>query len=148
MASTGLTTTGGPTRAVFTYNRIPGLPRRRHRDGDAVAYSHMDLLSLVTIEAHIVDKDSQGSDEPMDVIARDLLSLEIAYVYVGTAYVDSATLIRWLQGLKKQVVMVACDCHKEEKQRLATELGIEILWSGCGGGVDLMKIFDNTFFSS
>ncbi|MBT5022326.1 hypothetical protein HOK51_06890 [Candidatus Woesearchaeota archaeon] len=47
------------------------------------------------------------------------------------------------QGMKTNVVLVACDCSKNKKQEFAKENELSIIWSDCGGRDTLRKIVEN-----
>jgi hypothetical protein len=148
-----------PKVIVVSYNDIKGVPIGRYEKGDAVAYSaewgseiftELAVMSELTGlpfydngTANEQEVAAEGAVSRLEQqIGQDLSSIETVYVYVGVSAKDKAfNLIKKLQSLGKTVHMVACDCDYRTKTDFADRLGIDIIWTECGGEQICGEIF-------
>ncbi len=144
---------------VISYNPIEGIPVGRYEQGNAVAYSaewgfdKFAELSLMTVmsgkplyDIAAMHLQKQAASKALanleNMLAHDLPFTKVVYVYIGVSARQSAmAFIKKLQELGKEVRMVACDCDQQVKENFAQQLGIDIIWTSCGGGAKCGEIF-------
>lgn len=145
---------------VVSYNNIGHLPVGRFEHDNAVAYSaewgfeefaDAGMLAVMTgspaVLGSVVDASQEAAESALSGLearlANDLPSVEVVYVYVGQTAMDAAMkFIRKLQSLGKTVHMIACDCNQRTKVNFAKTLGIDIIWTVCGGEDKCGEIFE------
>src|SRR3989344_7035389 len=132
---------------LVTYNAMRGIPIGRYEEGEVVVYSGdygrekyvaLSPIFLTPLGGELAYEQTVVAERKLADVVNDLSSdiqnINSAYVYVGVAAMRGAMeLIRGLQKADKKVTMVACDCDLETKSQFAQNLGIEVIWSECGG---------------
>lgn len=75
------------------------------------------------------------------VISSTIPSVDEVFIYQGGGEATaSRRLIEYfLQGCTT-VKILACTCKREEKEKLAVELGVEILWTKCGAHEEVLGL--------
>lgn len=144
---------------VVSYNSIGEFPAGRFAMGNAVAYSgtqdYVDyamasLAAAATGSLELAASACNAQKRAAEAIlsrlqeemAEDLQNVEVVYVYVGLSAMKGAlAFIQSLQEMKKTVHMVACDCDRAAKVDFARRLGVDVIWSECGGKIECEEIF-------
>lgn len=140
---------------IVTYNQIQGVPVGRCEKGNVVGYSAewgfeelaLDLLLAPSFLQEALEKNIQRTAEAtmsslQEMLVIDLKTVETVYVYVGMNAMDGAmNFIEKLQKMGKQVHMIACDCDSRIKADFARKLGIDVIWTSCGGDAKCGEIF-------
>ncbi len=147
------------TVMVINYNGITGFPSGRHEEGNAIAYAGVwdwqafakialaDLMTSMPIYNEKVAKSQHDAAERAfsnleEMVKHDLPTIQTAYVYVGVSAQEAAMkFILELLRLGKVVKMIACDCDQTMKAMFANKLGIEVVWTYCGGEDKCGEVF-------
>lgn len=100
----------------------------------------LELLNVAGSAQHNAAENALA--DLTESLAGDLRTVRAIYVYVGYSAMDGAMkFIRKVQEMGKQVHMIACDCARGAKVRFAKELGIDVIWTWCGGEKECGEIF-------
>ncbi len=136
-----------PRMLIVSENRIEGLPVGRHQEGCAVAYSqHYGFKLLFKALWRLLESEESTAnvaDRFFKWMSSDLPSVEVVYVFVSDATIESATsFISKLTQIGKTVYLItSSQSDWSHKTTIAGNLGIEILESTARGEKKCAEIF-------
>jgi len=134
---------------ILTYGGVSGYP--------SGFYEGKDGPVIVQSGQSIYDNPSGSSNEYFEkIFSRIYHTLSVygkanksemgmAYLYIGLSMHDKEAInaIKKYTDTGKDLSLVACECHKYEKEKIAKKLNVPIIWSECGGREALKNILEN-----
>lgn len=127
------------SRSLFlTYHALDGIPPGRSEEANSVIYSGIGVKSHYGAEIF----EGPQARTLKQSFYKDLLEVRTIYLYIGTPPLEHAKelLLKFLD-LRKQVLVIACDCADNEKEELK-KLSHRWEWTTnkCGGEEEMLHI--------
>jgi len=112
-------------KLFISVNEIVHMRPGREERGNAIVYSGDPAFEQL---------ESFCADRPQAGFLSDLSLVDEVYFYAATSALQfcKRAMLKFLEHEKK-VIMVACDCYQDEKDKFAEKNGIKQVWSECGG---------------